>query len=156
MTAYFDDRHTELRKITDAIKIAESEDEHGVAPYRLYDQVNAYDRALVWDVTLAAQSPGFPEAQRTAIHKLVLRYSAECQPVNSKGLEYETVHERIDDLHTLTWDLHSVFHEIAQMHMEGFSDDPRSPLRVLYAAGEEIREQLHDLARDGSKISDTP
>jgi len=37
-------------------------------------------------------------------------------------------------------DLHDIFHDVARRNLEGFSDDPRFLLRVMYAKGEEIQE----------------
>lgn len=39
-------------------------------------------------------------------------------------------------------DLHTIFHELCERQLKGFSDDPRTPLRVLYARAEEKREGL--------------
>lgn len=137
MTSYFDGRHEELRKVEEAIKARpEAVSEHAAA-------IEAIDAGVVWDVTLAAEMPVFPEDLRLRVHNVVLKYTAACQPVNSKNLpDYESIEDYARDIHKMIWDLHTVFHDVASRKLQGFSDDPRAPLRVIYARGEEERERL--------------
>jgi hypothetical protein len=144
MTIYFDSRHEELRKVEEAIKARpEAVNEHVAA-------IEAIDAGIVWDVTLAAEMPGFPDDLRLQVHDAVLKSTVACQPVNSKNLpDYESIEDRaraihgmIWDLHTMIWDLHTIFHDVASRKSQGFSDDPRAPLRTIYARGEEERKRL--------------
>ena len=133
MTAYFDERASKLSSI-----FRDAEGHLG----RTADSLESFDLDLVWDVTICATFAGFPEDLRTRVHATVLRYSAACQPVNGKSPCYESPDEHRRGLSNLLGDLHTIFHDLSQRNIPGFSDDPRSPLRVLYATGEEIREGM--------------
>lgn len=129
MTAYFDAKHEQVSAIL----------KEGEAGYR---KIAALEAELVWDVTLASEAPGFPEDLRDEINKLVLKYGAESLPVNAKGADYFSFEGHCAGINSLVWDLHTVFHDVAKRHLDGFSDDPRTPLRIIYARGEERREQM--------------
>jgi hypothetical protein len=137
MTNYFDSRHEELRRVEEAIKARpEAVSEHATA-------IEAIDAVVVWDVTIAAELPGFPDDLRLQVHNVVLKYTAACQPVNSKNLpDYESIEDHARAIHKMIWDLHTVFHEVAERKLQGFSDDPRAPLCALYTRGEKERERL--------------
>lgn len=137
MTSYFDSRHEELRKVEESIRTTpEAMREHAAA-------IETIDSGVVWDVTLAAEMPGFPEDLRLQVHNIVLKYTAACQPINSKNRpDYESIEDHTRSIHEMIWDLHTVFHGVAERKLQGFSDDPRAPLRVIYARGEEERERL--------------
>jgi hypothetical protein len=130
VTAYFDQM---AQRLLDMAK--EPPDKQHIA-------LEAIDRDLVWDVTLATEFDGFPTELRQRVHTTVLRYSSAMQPVNGKDPCYETQGEHIRGLGNMIGDLHTIFHDLWHLHLDGFSDDPRSPLRVLYARGEEKREQM--------------
>lgn len=127
MTYYFDDKHEKLTKIADL------GDHKGVRDI---------DAEVVRDVSLACGFDGFPEDLEKRIHLIVLKYSVECQPVNSVGPDYETFDAHVKGIHAMIWDLHTVFHDLAMRRIESFGDDPRTPLHTLYAKVEERREAL--------------
>lgn len=131
MTTYFDQKHEELRIIE------ELGQEKGSR------QLADFDAAIVWDLTLAAEFPGFPVDLRFRVHKLILQYSTECQPVNAKEHpDYDGWDEHCRALNKFVWDAHSIFHDVVQRNIPGFTDDPRAPLRAVFTRGEEYREQL--------------
>ncbi len=146
MTAYFDSKHEDLAKLA-AVDITALVGEDVSTHYRKLVELEGL---IVWDVTLATEMPGFPEDLREQVHKLVLKYGTETQPVNSHGPEYEEFADHCKGINSLVWDLHTVFHEVAKRQLDGFSDDPRTPLRILYARGEEHREQMVEAAKASS------
>lgn len=133
MTAYFDSTHSKIRDIVSR------------ADVDLWEKAKAFDiveEALVFDCTIAAEWPGFPEDLRDVIHKIVVKLGLASLPINMLRPCMETVEDHGERLHKLCWDLHTAFHEVAYRQLEGFSDDPRFPVRALYAVGEERRENL--------------
>lgn len=134
MTAYFDAKHTELRKVGEALIAKESLENHKA--------LEEFESTLVYDVSVASEMPDFPVDLRNRINRLVLKHGIASQPVNGKGPEIETIEEHIETLHKLVWDLHTIFHDLAKKNLVGFSDDPRMPLRVLFGQSEARREAL--------------
>ncbi len=139
MTTYFDDKRKQLSKIADFD----------------YAALRKFDEGVVWDVTLAAESPGMPSDMRDAIHHIVLKRSLACQPFMPNGTfragpdpEYMSDHRRM--LNDLVGDLHTIFHQIATLGLEGFSDSPIRPLRHLYDNGEDRRIELAVVASTAS------
>lgn len=136
MTAYFDSKGTELRDIEAGVSIM---GEWGRVEY---DALNKLDESVVWDVTLAVESPGFPDDLRDHAHRLILKFSAACQSVGSPGPDYETIDDHARGIGNMISELHSLFHELVMRNPQGFSDSPLAPLRRLYCKGEEYRELL--------------
>lgn len=137
MTAYFDAKGTlfgQIEKRLGADWIREG--------LYLLEQL---DTDVVTDVTVCAACEGFPIDLAEAVHRTVLKYSAACQPVNSTAPEYDEPWQHVQGIGNMLSDLHTIFHEVARRDLEGFSDDPRSPLRALYAKGEEVRERLAEI-----------
>lgn len=92
---------------------------------KLLDKV---EETLVFDCTVAAEWPGFPEALRDQVHAVVVTRAISCLPINAKVRPFiDTLEQQVERLHALCWD---------------FSDDPRFPLRALFTLGEERREEL--------------
>jgi hypothetical protein len=184
MTAYFDEKTAALRDIADRLcRLDEWSD-----PWQAVRvELDALDRAIVWDVSVCAEMPGFPPELREPIAHAVLAHSVGGQPVNSQGLDVEETREHVKHVASLIWDLHTIFHEVGRgrpqrpgdrfggmMRLFGlvkkslfsillfgevmraigcalidrsrgevaFDDDPRTPLRCLYARGEELRERM--------------
>jgi len=105
---------------------------------KLLDKV---EETLVFDCTVAAEWPGFPEVLRDQVHAAIVARAISCLPINAKVRPFiDTLEQQVDRLHALCWDLHTIFHDVSQH--PGFSDDPRSPLRALFTLGEERREEL--------------
>ena len=135
MTAYFDDLAKQLH---DAYGATEAE-------------LEALERALVRDVTLAAESDGFPTDLRDAIHRAICRHGVWTRPDNDR------YNPRIDagtgavraELRSLTESLHGTFHEVARRAHDdgsGRNDNPRSAMDRVLARGEEYREMLAQAA----------
>lgn len=133
MTAYFDAQITRLRVLQDAT-YADDPDAFG----RLVD----LDRAVVWDVTLAVESPGCPEDLREAVHRVVLRYSLQSQSEDQPGPDYEDDATYACGLVEMVERLHSIFHELGQRGLDDFTDSPRTPIEALYFRGEGRRAEL--------------
>lgn len=69
---------------------------------------------LVRDVTVRVMFPDFPEDLREAIHRTVLRYGVTMIPDLAYPADFETFQEHQARLHTLSGDLHTIFHEVAR------------------------------------------
>ena len=100
------------------------------------------DSEVVWDVSICSELKGFPDDLRVRMNQVVLKYSAACTPVNKSGPCYEDAESHVNGLLNMVGDLHTIFHELCERNLTGFSDDPRTPLRILYSASEERREDL--------------
>ena len=107
--------------------------------YGLPALLDAIDLDVVRDVTVCSVFEGFPGDLAEKIHWMVLRYSAASQPVNAKSPpDYQTPNEHVRGIGDMLSELHTIFHEVVTREIDGFSDDPRFPLRLLYARGEEV------------------
>ncbi len=149
MTAYFDDYARELAKLADPWRAAtdaalkELDGEKRVTVRFPYDELQALERKIVWDVTLAAESPGMPDHLRDAIHAVIIKHAVEDRPVNDQTHPtVQTEEDYLYEMSRLGGELHSIFHVVAHEGGHGFSDSPISPLRVLYARGDERREGM--------------
>ncbi len=135
MTAYFDAIGTALLR-------ARQLDER-VA----YDRLREIEEGLVYDVTLCFESPGFPADLRERGHRIVLAHGVHTRPVND--LTHPTIESLVEAyaaVSSMASDLHDLFHAVCRRETDeglaGFSDDPRSPMRVLFTRGEQFREDL--------------
>jgi hypothetical protein len=108
---------------------------------------------LVRDVTICAQMPNFPEDLHRQVHALVTRYGVFSLPVNAPPRDFGSLEDFKRLMHQLSSELHSVFHALVRRRaaepfdafdspLVTFTDDPRAPLRALYAVGEEVREGM--------------
>lgn len=140
MTAYFDN-------FDHALKLASilSED-------RANDLLKKIEEELVYDVSLCLESPDFPTDLRERGHRIILQHGVYTRPLN------DPAHPTVDGLadafravSRMSSDLHSLFHAVVYMEvnegLEGFSDDPRSPMRRLATKGEAFREELVEKAK---------
>jgi hypothetical protein len=130
MTAYFDQVHDEFNAL----------DPNNISAFcKGIDQI---EERLVFDCSVCAQWPGFPEDLRQRVHETILKYGSATLPMDfPRG--FDTAEEQLESMHKLCFDLHSIFHDLLNRGLDGpWSDDPRMPLRALYAQCEEVREQL--------------
>ena len=139
MTAYFDQKRSELDAIADEMRRCEEYSRPWLAAE---ERLNALDKGVVWDVSLCAEMPGLPSDLRVAIHRVILRYSWEGQPRRGSVLDWETSDDHVGLIRNLIERLHTLFHTLGSMRLPNFTDDPRRPLVELVAKGEELREQL--------------
>lgn len=135
MTYYFDEKGSRLHAIR---KLLGSESYTAEA----HDALRKLDAEVVWDVTLCVESPDFPLDLREAVHKKILEHSVEGQPIGSKYADYDEFVDQLDGIGTMLWELHTIFHELAERRIPLFSDDPRAPLRCQFSRGEEQRENI--------------
>ena len=124
MTAYFDRMTSQVLKAPD-------------------EALAALDEEIVRDMSLACSEPGFPPDLRAKIDQLLLEWSPT---VNGK-LQLapwtgpsDTMEPR-ECLRKLLWDLHSCFHELAEI-VPGRGDGPLVWIGSLEAEAEERREAL--------------
>lgn len=130
MTSYFDKAHTDLRAA------------RRLDTWEMLQAFDAIESLVVYDCTLAALTPGFPEDLRKNVHAVVLKYGVTTLPCNAPPADFETSDDHLRRLGDLVWHLHSVFHDVAHRGLDGFSDSPTFPLRRIYALGEEEREKM--------------
>lgn len=119
-----------------------------------------HEDKLVWDVTVCAESPCFPSNLRTRLHRIVIDHAIECRPANADTHPtVETIDDALRELAEMSFKLHSLFHDlsrIAIMSDDGaslFSDNPLSPIRVLFSRGDEFREQLVETDKTKTRSS---
>ena len=74
MTAYFDAIDKEIAEIADQAM-------HPDTRKKCWADI---EEKLVWDATLAAESPGFPQDLRDKLHRLVLEHAVVARPVNDE------------------------------------------------------------------------
>ena len=113
------------------------------------DTLNEIEDRLVTDVTVCAMMPGCNGNIAERIHKAVLRWGESNMPLNAPPVDYEHAETRRSRLHSLGSDLHDIFHDLARLGHDRFTDDPLTPLRCLYADGEVVREGMVEGAKRG-------
>lgn len=128
MTAYFDTAHKEL---WDSLK-----DDNPVGGF---DRI---EHQVVFDCTVAAMLPDFPEDLKIRVHKAVLKHGVNMLPVNAPQADFETNDQHATRLSQLFEELHTIFHDVARRALPRFSDNPKMPVYTLYACGEEEREEI--------------
>lgn len=146
MTAYFD----EFAKKLNNLRVNAPGDWNGL---------EKLESRLVRDVSVMAESPGFPPDLREAIHKTILAHAVTCQPLlpdlrtRENPRRYDTDQWVYTELGMLESELHTIFHQLARLEA-GFSDSPLQYVNSLAGSGEEYRERLAaaEIA-DGSKPS---
>lgn len=132
MTAYFDSFDTGVRE-------ADKLDE-----WKRHEAYREMEGRLVYDVTLAAMLPGFPETLREVIHRIVLCYGVDSLPANTPpeaAAAYEETAAYGRRLLRMSGDLHSVFHEVGRT-VPGYGDNPRTWPGAIVAQGEGQRERI--------------
>ncbi len=148
MTYYFDMKGVAIQAVQRSIA------ENG-GSLRQEDHValRTIDAEIVFDVSIATQMQWFPAGIAARIHRAVLTHSSAAQPYNGKCPEYDTPNDHIEGLFKLNGDLHTIFHDLAEMRYANFSDDPKMPLRCLYANAQKVREDMarQDLMKDLEK-----
>lgn len=147
MTAYFDDKARELDSAHAFYQRRKASRRE-----RFWQMMCRWEEALVFDVTVCAQMPGMRRALAERIHRAVIERGVECRPINAPALDLDGVAAHRHRLACLNSELHLIFHDVArwgdaQRRTDAgatcpFSDDPRSPLRAMYASGEAAREAL--------------
>jgi hypothetical protein len=148
MTAYFDKKGIDLANMERSLK-------NGVLSLTAFGtQIDELEQELVWDVTIATEFPGFPPDLATEVNEAILKRGTVTQPLNASRPSFETVEDHVYNLSSLVGDFHSIFHKVSQRKIVGFSDDPRSPLRVLYAKSEEKREMMVERKNRDAKIKE--
>lgn len=135
MTAYFD---TASRELSDAYAVCRDkyEGEYNTETIVAFERI---EERIVFDCTVAAMLPGFPEQLRPHLHLAILKHAITMLPVTAPPADFETMEEHHRRLQDLQSDLHDVFHSVGHL---GGSDSPLTGIRKLYAQGEEEREQM--------------
>ncbi len=138
MTAYWDDKARRVQELMASRAIVD-----------WYDQVDALEREVVWDVTQCAASPGLPPELRDAIHRVVHRYQMVTKPHERPVSPEADALEPPEQLHQMIEQLHDVFHAIGQRRIAGFNDSPKAPMQRRFDDEEDYREALLKAAPHG-------
>jgi len=121
-----------------------------------WDALYALDERIVRDVSIAVmmptvparggveERPACPAAVAAHVHRLIARYSVSAQGggCHTGSADYETDEEYRAGLLHLSWDLHTVFHELGRMDGWLYGDGPMSVLGCLEADAEQAREDV--------------
>ena len=129
MTFYFDDA---IKRLSSAATPSDLEE---------------VDIQVVRDVSICSEMECFPETLRAQANLVILDCSAACTPVNHPGPCYESWQDHQRGLMKMVGALHSIFHALAEARINGFGDDPRTPLNIIYSNAEARREQLARIPR---------
>ncbi len=131
MTSYFDKKHEQLRKLNERAK--------GEWTIELLGELRNLEEELLFDCQLVSMMPNFPEDLKDGMQLLIAKLATEpvCY-VQADDYDEEAMVER---LHRLTFDLHTLFHEVGQRRV-GFSDNPYSNIRGWVSELEERRIAL--------------
>lgn len=138
MTAYFDQKHDEVRKAKELALEKETE----IVGMGMLEMI---DRQVVHDVSVCTEAPGFPSEMREPIHRTILKGSFSCQPSNQKSQDfpnYEDVEDFFTGIEKMIWELHTHFHNVALLGHEDFWDDPRSYVMRLASKADQYREEI--------------
>ena len=149
MTAYFDAKGALVGEIQKKLPRSDEKDPLGTWSRDGLNLLDLLDNDVVTDVTMCTAFHRFPADLADKVHRTVLKYSAASQPVNGSAPEYDEPWQHARGIGNMLSDLHTIFHEVARRNIVGFSDDPRSPLRAMYAKGEEVREQIAEALKSG-------
>lgn len=125
-------------------------------PVAAWDALYALDERIVRDVSIAVmmptvparggveERPACPTAIAAHVHRLIARYSVSAQGGgrHTGTADYETDEEYRAGLLRLSWDLHTVFHELGHTEEWLYGDGPMSVLGCLEADAEQAREDV--------------
>jgi hypothetical protein len=147
MTTYFDTAHEDIAKALNPR--TEVSAEHPTPQRPDHEVAAAFDDIegrVTFDCTVCAMWQGFPEDLRERVHRTILAHGVGSLPVNAPGKEIDTIEEHRNHIDRLIFDLHTIWHDLLLRRLDSFSDDPRLPLRILYARGEGERECMVEAA----------
>jgi len=142
MTAYFDKAHEDLRLCEEELKAGIAADD-GMKLTAAYRRMEEIELKLIFDVQLCCAMPGFPEDLADSIQLVIARHSLEPLCNVNRDLPDERV--QFASLNQLAWDLHTVFHHLADRKIPGFCDKPPS---ILHGFAEARYERRVELMRD--------
>jgi len=114
MTAYFDKKAQEIHD-------AGKDEAHGS------DRLRAIEAQLVYDCLLATTFPSFPTEVRAQIEHAIRVHGVDQRPEFDPPADFDTLVDHAQRLGRLEFDLHSAFHNLAYMGLEGFTDSPLTP-----------------------------
>lgn len=139
MTAYFDKAHEDLRLCHEALKAAFIADD-GAKITEAFKRMEDIEQKLLFDVQLCCVLPGFPEDLADSIQLVIARRSLE--PLYQVARDLPDEAAQFSCLNQLVFDLHTIFHYLAERQIAGFCDKPNSILRGFAEARYERRVEL--------------
>lgn len=145
MKSYFDEVGLEWN----ALRVAWRE--MTVPPHLLNRSLEELETRVVYDVTIAEETPGFPRDLRDQIDDLVRRFGVK---TTNPAKFFGATEDELDSLGALFSHLHEVFCDLSKRGLPSFSDDPRRPLQLVYATAQKRRSHLARLAVAGRGSSD--
>lgn len=107
--------------------------------------VKLLDASTVYDCAVCVEMPNCPDSIREAVAACIYKHSMEGQPSSRASKhwpDYQTRAQHAQGIANMIWDLHTIFHELALLKLEGFSDSPTMPLRILASRNEERRDKM--------------
>lgn len=128
MTAYFDDLSQEVARLD--------------ADTQGYDKIREIEYRLVHDVNVCVQMGGFPLDLQRAVDVLVLTKGIYTQPSCLPPGDAEDFADHKRKLINLSESLHTVFHNVARLGLERFSDSPTTPVRCMAADSENRQDDM--------------
>ncbi len=131
MTAYFDKKLERLRQWTMSAEINPSEEVLG--------RLVTFENELVRDISICSAMPEFPEEIAAKLDDVILWFEGELK--GARLLPATFVHERAELMSQFVTTLHGVFHELGELGVVGFSDDPFEPHRTLHQMAVTRRSQ---------------
>ena len=130
MTIYFDNKHEQLRRLKEQVaRVGHMDSETQEAIERLED-------GLLFDCQLVSLMPGFPDDLKRGMQKIIAARATE--PLAYAPADDEDDAACLKRLDDLVFDLHSLFHSLAQRDI-GFSDGPTSNLHAWIDPLQDLR-----------------
>ncbi len=109
-------------------------------------RLRAVEHHMVSSVTLCIMTRGFPLGLRRAAHLIILDHAVEERPSNRANHPqahlFSNAGDHIRAIGKLSYELHSLFHEVARRNLRGFTDDPTFTLRQVFMRGERERSRI--------------
>lgn len=136
MTAYFDRVHSELSSLSMRAHAA------GKDSYSVVDKARRVVDKMLFDVQLCACLPGFPYDMSDAVQLAIFRDSPEPFDMVEREDVADDLARMFERWQRLTWNLHSVFHELANLGLDRFDDKPDGTLQAHVNALEDKRVEL--------------
>jgi hypothetical protein len=149
MSSYFDAKQSEAERL---VERAERED-CGVHDASLDADLKALEESVVFDCSTCVEFPGCPDDVRARVAACVYKLAVYCQPVNRASEHqpnFDTAGEHARSISNLVWELHTVFHDLAQHQVEGFSDNPHAWGPTRYDPEQETRGEFSHFLPHGS------
>ncbi len=140
MTWYFDDTLERLHAID-------------TTRHEAHEQLRQLEGRLVFDVFVCSKMPSFPDDLRQAIFQAVVNHGVETRPEALPPLDLPDIAAHVLRCGRLCDEIHTVFHDVCQRQIWGFSDSPLAPVQTLNAAAADELENLVRKAQEADNAN---